>query len=281
MRLYRSIILSLLVLLPLLVLAAGGSYSHTPQDILNQLKSGNERFVADKPAPWHADGVLRASLAPGQHPLACVITCADSRVSPELLFDQSLGDLFVCRVAGNVVTPEITGSVDYAVEHLSVPLVIVLGHTKCGAVNATIANPEMTGPIGSIVSRIAPCVSSCLQNHVTGDELLNCAVSTNANMGCVSLLQNSTVVQAAVKSGHCMLVSAVYDITTGNVEWETQLAAVNLSSSHTEQAPAAQVTAPATTETSRTEKQETTATKTDQTSASRQDTRPPLPPRRH
>lgn len=270
MRTYRNQLLSAILVFPALVLASGGGFTLTAQDILDRLRTGNERFVAEAPAPWHASHELRSLLAQGQHPLACVITCADSRVSPELLFDQSLGDLFVCRVAGNVVTPEITGSVDYAVEHLNVPLVIVLGHTKCGAVNAAIANPDLPGTIGTIVSRLAPSVHSCMQNSETGDELLKCIVSTNANMGCVSLLQNSHLVQEAVKSGRCMLVSAVYDITTGEVEWETQLAAVNTNSSPAE-AP----------ETPQVEQTETTTTRTEHTSASRKSEKTTLPPRRH
>jgi carbonic anhydrase len=236
MRFRLILLCALVIVLPIWALAAGAESNFNPQDALDRLIAGNARFAAGQPEPWHATSDLRSLLALGQHPLACVITCADSRVVPELLFDQSLGDLFVCRVAGNVVTPEITGSIDYAVDHLEVPLVVVLGHTRCGAVNAAIADPEATGPIGSVISRIVPSVNSCLQGSVSSDDLLNCAVSTNANIGCLTLLQNSHIMQEAVKSGRCMLISATYDIETGLVEWQTQLAAVNTTGTGLDQA---------------------------------------------
>lgn len=211
-------------------LATENSPAYSPQDVIAKLRDGHERFLAGHPQEWSAGVEERELLATGQHPMACIVTCADSRVSPEILFDQSLGDLFVCRVAGNVITPEITGSIEYAVDHLGVPVVIVMGHTKCGAVQAAIASPGATGPIGSLVSHIKAAVDGCIQSGASDSELLTCAVNTNANNGCIALIQGSRAIQEKVEKGECMLVSATYDITTGALDWQTQLAAVSLSS---------------------------------------------------
>src|SRR5439155_1280302 len=110
----------------------------TGAQALERLKAGNTRFAADKSNPKNIGKDRRAVLAKGQHPFAVVLTCADSRVAPELVFDQGLGDLFVLRVAGNIADPFVLGSIEYAVEHLHTPLIVVLGHESCGAVAAAL-----------------------------------------------------------------------------------------------------------------------------------------------
>ncbi|HUV35805.1 MAG TPA: carbonic anhydrase, partial [Patescibacteria group bacterium] len=122
------------------------------------LMAGNGRYVAGAPVHPRQTAARRAETAGGQHPFAVVITCADSRVPPEILFDQGIGDLFVIRVAGNITGNAVVGSVEYAAEHLGVPLVVVLGHTHCGAVNAAIVGDGTPGRIAHIVGRIAPAV---------------------------------------------------------------------------------------------------------------------------
>src|SRR5207237_5372942 len=108
----------------------------TPDQALSRLVAGNQRFVAHKPTHPHEDLARRHDLAGSQHPFAVVLSCSDSRLPPELVFDQGLGDLFVIRVAGNITDAAVIGSIEYAVEHLHAPLIVVLGHEKCGAVTA-------------------------------------------------------------------------------------------------------------------------------------------------
>ena len=121
----------------------------SPEAALERLKAGNARFVTDKAEKRVSDAKMRAELAKGQHPFAIILACADSRVPPEFLFDQGLGDLFVVRVAGNVTGEEVLGSIEYAVAHLHVPLVVVLGHEKCGAVKAALDQVEPEGNLAS------------------------------------------------------------------------------------------------------------------------------------
>jgi carbonic anhydrase len=219
-----SIAVLLLVVFPL-VLIAGETQTVTADNALTKLRDGNARYCNAHPNNWTANAEKRGELAKGQHPWACVITCSDSRVPPEMLFDQSLGDLFVIRLAGNVVTPEAVGSVEYAVEHLGVGTVVVLGHSSCGAVKATIESPEATGPVGTLVARIKPAVETAKMKGYSGDELMGAAVDENARLGAESLLRNSVELDKALKSGHLTVVCAIYDIASGNVNWETRWAA--------------------------------------------------------
>src|SRR5438105_3680928 len=120
----------------------------TPTGSLQRLKDGNARFAADKPNKRDVGADKRKELAKGQHPFAIVLTCADSRVAPELLFDAGLGELFVLRVAGNIADPAVVGSIEYAVEHLHTPLIVVLGHESCGAVAAALDGAKLPGDPG-------------------------------------------------------------------------------------------------------------------------------------
>jgi carbonic anhydrase len=206
---------------------------------LAALRGGNARFVAGQPQAWCAGQEKRDALSNGQHPSACIITCSDSRVSPEILFDQTLGQIFVVRLAGNVVTPEAVGSVEYAVEHLHVPLVVVLGHSSCGAVAAALKDPDMTGPIGTLVSRIKPAVEIAKLKGFTGDELSAAVVSENARRGAQTMLECSRAIDEAVNSGELTVLSAVYDLKSGQVAWQTQLSAPAKETAPVAVAPAA------------------------------------------
>src|SRR5262245_24451061 len=121
---------------------------------LAKLKEGNGRFVGGKAMTKGIDVKERAELVKGQQPFAIVLTCADSRVAPELVFDQGLGQLFVLRVAGNVCDPNILGSIEYGVEHLKSPLIVVMGHEKCGAVAAAIGGGELHGNLGKLIKEV-------------------------------------------------------------------------------------------------------------------------------
>src|SRR5205085_10520354 len=118
------------------------------------LKEGNGRFAAGKLAVKDVGAQRRATLAKGQHPFAVVLACADSRVPPELVFDQGLGELFVLRVAGNLADPFVLGSIEYAVEHLHTPLIVVLGHENCGAVAAALTKAAFPGNLGTLVKEV-------------------------------------------------------------------------------------------------------------------------------
>lgn len=217
--------LTLLIAFSIPLLAGGGGPGINGDAALTALRDGNARYVAGHPQAWHADAAKRAALAEGQHPYACIVTCSDSRVPPEILFDQTLGEIFVIRLAGNVMTPEAVGSVEYAVAHLNVPVVLVLGHSSCGAVKAAIADPNFPGPIQSLVSRIAPAVNAAQRKGGNHAAICAAAINENARMGVYALVQESHAIETALNQGRVSLLSAVYDLQSGEVHWQTQLSA--------------------------------------------------------
>ena len=191
------------------------------KDVVSQLREGNARFVAQQASHPNVGADRRAETAKGQHPFATVITCSDSRVPVELLFDRGIGDLFVVRVAGNVCGATQIGSVEYAVEHLGTPLIIVMGHTKCGAVTAAVDGAEAPGSISGIVDLIRPAVARARENQpdLSRDTLVAGTVRTNVWQSIENLLTKSQILREAVKSGHAEIVGAVYDVESGRVEW--------------------------------------------------------------
>ncbi|MFT3867984.1 MAG: carbonic anhydrase [Nibricoccus sp.] len=188
----------------------------SPDTGLARLTEGNKRFVAGTPARNTPTAQQWAELAKGQHPFAIVLTCADSRLSPELIFDQGLGDLFVLRNAGNLADPHVLGSMEYAVEHLGCRLIIVLGHTKCGAVTAAVSGGEAPGHIKDIVDDIIPAAS--MAKKKPGDPVEN-AVRINTKFTANAISQAEPILGHAVKAGQLKVVSARYDISTGAVEF--------------------------------------------------------------
>jgi len=192
----------------------------TVRDSLLRLKEGNERFVADRPRHPGQSSTKREALADGQHPYAVVVTCSDSRVPPELLFDAGLGELFVVRSAGHVLDPAAIGSVEYAVEHLHVPTVVVLGHSQCGAVKATIEALEKgahaEGGIAALVESITPAVKQAEAQE--GDKLTN-AIAAQVGNTMVQLASAKPVLDKAIKGAHVRLIGAVYDLESGRVDW--------------------------------------------------------------
>jgi carbonic anhydrase len=190
-------------------------------DGVARLTEGNARFVSGKPAHPNTGADRRSETLKGQKPFAAVVSCSDSRVPVELVFDQGIGDIFVIRVAGNVCGPAEIGSVEYGVEHLGTPLVAVLGHTKCGAVTAAVNNSELPGSLPSIVGLIRPAADSARAAHpdLDGDSLVTEAVRANVWQSMQDLLTKSAIVREAVNAGHIRLVGAVYDLGSGQVEW--------------------------------------------------------------
>jgi len=183
---------------------------------LARLTEGNKRFVAGSLAHPDQTASRRTEVAAGQHPYAIVLTCADSRVSPEFIFDEGIGDLFVIRNAGNLLDDHVLGSIEYAVEHLHVKLIVVLGHTKCGAVSAAVAGGEVPGHIKSIVESLADAVS--MAKKKPGDPVDN-AVRISAKLSAAALAKAEPIVSEVVKSGQVQVVAARYDIATGQVEF--------------------------------------------------------------
>lgn len=198
------------------------------QQALERLREGNRRFVAgDARAVVERGGEeRRRELVSGQEPFAVVLACADSRVAPEILFDQGLGDLFVIRVAGNVVTPEVTGSVEFAVEILGTRLVVVLGHSSCGAVQATLAALEepangLSPNLRSLVERIAPAVESIVGRggEQERDGMVEEAVKANVGAAVTELGSSSSSIAGRIREEGLLVVGAEYSLATGIVEF--------------------------------------------------------------
>lgn len=191
----------------------------TADEALKMLQDGNARFISGKQEAKSLGDDRRKELAKGQHPFATIISCSDSRVPPEHVFNQGLGDLFIIRVAGNVADPIELGSIEYAAEHLSVPLVMVLGHRKCGAVTATVdSNGKAEGNIGAIVKKIAPAVDAAKKSGKEKDNLLNAAIDENARQTARTLTEKSPILKHLVESGKVKIVVGVYDLDSGKVE---------------------------------------------------------------
>jgi len=203
-----------------LALASGGARL-APDEALQKLMDGNKRYVENKLGACAAAGAdARLKLAKSQHPYAIILSCSDSRVPPELIFDQSLGEVFVVRVAGNVADPIVVGSIEYAVEHLGAPLVMVLGHERCGAVTAAVnAKGQPEGNIGAIVREIAPSARRAKQvaKGKPAEEVVECAVELNARAVAASLARKSKLLAAEIKEGKIKVVSAKYDLDDGKV----------------------------------------------------------------
>jgi carbonic anhydrase len=185
----------------------------TPDAALQQLMAGNQRFVAGTRSMPHQDGAWLDIVANGQAPFATILSCADSRVVPEIAFDQGIGDLFVTRVAGNIAATAAIASTEYAVSLLGVPLCLVLGHERCGAVTAALAGGSWPGAIGSLTQAIQPAIA--ISQNQPGDRLTN-AVKANVQMQ-VARLQRSPLLTAAMQTGALKIVGAYYDLDTGTV----------------------------------------------------------------
>jgi carbonic anhydrase len=185
----------------------------TPDQSLEKLLEGNRRFVTNRRTNGHQDAARIAEVASEQAPFAAILGCADSRVVPEIVFDQGIGDLFVVRVAGNLAITENTASEEFAVGVLGVPLIMVMGHERCGAVQAALNLGELPGVIESLVYALRPAVEASAGQP--GDPLTN-AIKENVRMQ-VKRLQISSVLSAPLAAGRLKIVGAYYDLDTGEV----------------------------------------------------------------
>jgi carbonic anhydrase len=193
----------------------------TADQALQELVEGNKRYVDGRPSHESRSGSdRRTDLAKSQKPYAIVLSCSDSRVPPEIIFDKGLGEIFVVRVAGNVPDPVVLGSIEYAAEHLGSPLVVVLGHERCGAVTAAVdAKEKVSGNIGAIVEAIAPSVAAAKKTCESKEKpgLVECAVNANVKHGEAVLTTRSPVLKKMVKEGKLRIVGATYDLDDGKV----------------------------------------------------------------
>jgi carbonic anhydrase len=188
------------------------------KEVWRQLLEGNDRFVRGQ--TWVRNFPrIRKSLIDGQNPKAAVLCCSDSRVPPYILFDHSLGDLFVVRTAGLVLGPGSLGSLEYAVAHLHVPLLVVKGHESCGAVTAAVTNPDLEeSQITTVVRKIAPAVDQARQTGLTGRELVEAANNLHLQSLYDCLHQRSPIVRAALADGRLAMVLAKYSLSHGRIE---------------------------------------------------------------
>jgi carbonic anhydrase len=197
------------------ILADTTAQSLSPDTTWKVLVAGNRRYVSGHPVWPHQSVSRREEVAGGQHPIAVVLSCSDSRVPPEIVFDQGLGDLFVVRVAGNVVDDNALGSIEYAVEHLGPRLIVVLGHQKCGAVAAAVAGGNAEGHVDSIVKAIQPAVAAA--RNEKGD-LVDNAVRENVRHVVDELDSSQPVLAGLVGDGKVKVIGARYDLGTGKVD---------------------------------------------------------------
>lgn len=183
------------------------------QDALQLLKEGNNRYISDQLQHNHSDSERRQSQTGGQAPFAIILSCADSRVVPELVFDQGIGDIFVIRVAGNTANPSSTASIEYAVAHLGSKLIVVLGHESCGACGAAIAGGDNGPNLNHLLKFIEPAVDACDSGDV------NDVVRINAKNQSEALVNGSDIIKNAVENEGVEIVTAFYNLNGGKVDF--------------------------------------------------------------
>jgi len=201
----------------------------SPDKALSMLKEGNDRFVNGKATHPHSDAA-RLALAgtenQGNHAYATVITCSDSRVPVEILFDAGIMDIFVIRVAGNVCDVDEIGSIEYGLAHVNTPVFVLLGHTQCGAVTAVTHKIHGTGHalernIPPLVDNIVPAVNNAIKKHkdIHGNDIIPYAIEENVWQGIEDLFMKSPSTRNLVNSGNVKVLGAIYDVSTGKIEW--------------------------------------------------------------
>lgn len=199
----------------------------TPAESLKKLADGNERFVSGLRSiePMMSHLRLEELAKNGQKPHAIILTCSDSRSPAEMLFDAGIGELFVVRVAGNVVAPSLLASIEFAAANFGCSLIVVLGHTLCGAIKATVEhslNPSVKLPsshLEELIGRIKPAVSKCSANH-TGPQLITAATHENIRQSCDQIIEQSKIIRSLVQDGEIAVVGGLLDISNGQVEFQ-------------------------------------------------------------
>lgn len=184
-------------------------------EVWSILMAGNKRFIAGRERSYRVVA-LRHELASGQHPNVIILSCSDSRVSPELVFNETLGDMFVVRTAGNVADPVALGSIEYAISHIHSPLLVVMGHQQCGAVTAACSGEKMpTTNLEAIVDKIDPAVAKAKSTNPA--DLIEAAVKENVHQSASDLVANSSIVREAVRGNKLKIIEAEYELDSGKV----------------------------------------------------------------
>ena len=201
---------------------AASSDGPTAKQAYRQLLEGHARYVNGvRTLPHQDEGRRCETTSGGQHPIAAVLSCADSRVPPEMLFDQGIGDLFVIRVAGNVAAADEIGTLEYGIEHLNIPLIVVLGHSKCGAVTAVVNDAHTEGNLAELLKPIVPAAERAKHDHpdYRGTPLVNAAIEQNVRQAMSDLTSRSPVLAKAVAAKRLEIAGGVYDIHSGRIDW--------------------------------------------------------------
>jgi carbonic anhydrase len=193
-------------------------------DALNRLRDGNRRFAANQPSHGGDAESRREELTAGQEPFAIILGCSDSRVPAEIIFDQGLGDLFVIRVAGNIVAPSQIGSVEFAATKFGTRLVVVLGHSHCGAIEETVNQlrspaEEDSRNIGAIVNFVRPSVEAVLDSSLTLDEITARAVRENIRTSAAQMRRGSEIIERLERDEGLVIVGAEYSLESGIVDF--------------------------------------------------------------
>jgi len=207
----------------------GSSPKPSPDEVLQMLQEGNERFYTEKATYPHTDTARLEQAGKenqGDYAYATVLTCSDSRVPPELIFDAGVMDIFVIRIAGNVCNTDEIGSIEYGLAHVNTPVLVILGHTQCGAVTAVTHAIHGKGHtlernIPPLVDSIVPAVQRAIDHHqdVHGDAIIPYAIEENVWQGVENLFMKSPAVRNIVSDGKAKVVGAIYDVGTGHVTW--------------------------------------------------------------
>lgn len=217
----RSLLLSSFAAAVYILGVSNAALAAAPPDVtaaeaLQRLEQGNARFVTGRLSPTTPAGIAaaREKVAQGQKPFAIVVACSDSRVGPEVIFDQKVGDIFVVRTAGEVIDPFELGTIEYAVAHLGSPLIMVVGHERCGAVAAAVAGAKEPGHIAAVLKAIQPAVRETKSEP--GDPVHNAVVAQALNVA--RQLQNTgPILKEAVQNGKLTIIAALYNLDTGKV----------------------------------------------------------------
>lgn len=214
------------ILFPATIIAGGGHDAPapdrpTPDQAWLMLREGNARFASGRTVSPNSDAARRAEVAESQSPFAVILSCADSRVPVERIFDRGIGDLFVVRVAGNVADTDEIGTIEYGAAHLHSPLIVVMGHTACGAVKAVASGAEVHGSIPGLIDNIIPAVQWVKKNRpeLSGDELIAAAVEANVWQSMDDLISESEDVRRLILTNGTKVIGAVYELDSGRVRW--------------------------------------------------------------
>lgn len=185
---------------------------NSPNDALKELKNGNQRFLDGRQINTNYRQAIQATKN-DQHPHSLILSCLDSRIPPEIIFDQGIGNLFVARVAGNIEDPNILGSMEFATKVMGTKLIVVMGHNKCGAVKGAIEDADL-GNLTQLVMQIKPAITG---NKTDIDAMMNETAKKNVALTIIDILKQSTIISQLVKEGKLKIAGAFYDLNTGKV----------------------------------------------------------------